>query len=863
MPLDFSRNGTFMAYRKLHEDVGAFQDYTDEQAKRYARLFQVPHGEAVDTIKAKMVGRWHDGVPLMAAPTYQAWRQFNAELEQARAGGRQGQARGDRAQVHQLRLCLRSARARPARSPRTCAAPIRATRWARPSTPRATRTTARRSSTAAASCAAAALRPVRPRRAARGGEHGIVFMALCTSLFRQFEFVQQQWMQYGLDFNTGSDTCPVIGNHPAKDDPKLVIPVDPELGKLPFICDRLPQLVEPRGGDYFFIPSMTALRMIGTGSSTRPDASPRNCLKRRRPVQWLLNLPTVLWRRLLLILQGLGRLARADRHGLGALFGKGGTVASRLGDALGAPASLRRGFAVLRLFQPNLVLKRQIITSYANNGITAIATRSVDVTDILTRDADFGVVYGPRMEMITGGENFFLGMQDTPRYTRDVSNMRLAVRRDDVASIVTPSSQASAAEIVAMVPGAIDVPQALTQPVAARLLDHYFGTPGPSQAAIAEWTTLLFWYLFIDLKADPDLDARATAAAAEFRTWMDGHIAARRAKRRQQGRRARPLPRDGGRGPAGDERPRRPQQPDRPADRRAADALGCRQPRARRVARPARRLRRGLRRRPRRRRRHARAHVFEALRFRPLNPLVYRRALRDTTIAGRPPAPPAHPQGHDGAGVEPLGDVRSAGGPRRHPLPHRRPVGGLHDLGLWPARLLRRAHQPRRAARPCSSRCSPSPTCAGRGCARADRQGRNPVPAALPPRVRRMTAARSDRPKMLTFAPMVDSETTRLLCRYYGLDIEEHDHLFGWVSLLALLHGGTGYIPLLYGKGFALTGPKRSSGISTPRCRPNAACSRPTSRWPARSRTTGRPTMAAWAPMWRSSPISTCCPSAR
>lgn len=60
---------------------------------------------------------------------------------------------------------------------------------------------------------------------------------------------------------------------------------------------------------------------------------------------------------------------------------------------------------------------------------------------------------------------------------------------------------------------------------------------------------------------------------------------------------------------------------------------------------------------------------------------------------------------------------------------------------------------------------------------------------------------------MLTFAPMVDSETTRLVCRYYGLDVDERDHLFGWVSLLTLFHGGHGLIPLVYGKGFALTGP--------------------------------------------------------
>ena len=137
-------------------------------------------------------------------------------------------------------------------------------------------------------------------------------------------------------------------------------------------------------------------------------------------------------------------------------------------------AGQRMVFALLRLLQPNLVLKRRTIVSYANNGITAIATRHADVTDILSRDADFGVVYGPRMEMITGGENFFLGMQDTPRYTRDTSNMRLVVRRDDVPGIVTPYVSGAAAEIVAMVPGKIDVPQALTQPVAAGLLDTRF-----------------------------------------------------------------------------------------------------------------------------------------------------------------------------------------------------------------------------------------------------------------------------------------------------------------------------------------------------------------------------------------------------
>jgi len=350
-------------------------------------------------------------------------------------------------------------------------------------------------------------------------------------------------------------------------------------------------------------------------------------------VRWLFNLPSVIWRRLMLILQGLWALLWLIASGIGALFGSGGTVGSRIGAAIGGPVGQRMAFAVLRLFQPNLVIARRTIVSYPNNGITAIATRHADVVDILGREADFGVVYAPRMEMITGGENFFLGMQDTPRYTRDTSNMRLAMRRDDVSAIVTPYVERAAAGIVAMVPGAIDVPQALTQPVAAGLLDHYFGTPGPSEAAMAEWTTLLFWYLFIDLQADPDLDARATDAAASFRTWMDGHIAARRAEPPRDDVLGRCLAMGDAGLPGMSDRDIRNnliglligELPTLSATANLAldELLG--RPREFAAACDAARVGDDA---------MLAAYVFEALRFRPLNPVVYRRAMRDTVIAG-------------------------------------------------------------------------------------------------------------------------------------------------------------------------------------------------------------------------------------
>ncbi|MEA3013635.1 MAG: hypothetical protein QOD42_2180 [Sphingomonadales bacterium] len=349
---------------------------------------------------------------------------------------------------------------------------------------------------------------------------------------------------------------------------------------------------------------------------------------------WLLNLPVALWRRLLLIGQGLAALVALLGVPIAALFQSGGTYGSRVLAAATSSRGQRRVFAVLRLFQPNLVLKFQAITSYENNG-TALVMRRKDVTDVLTRDDDFGVVYGPRMETITGGENFFLGMQDTPRYTRDTSNMRLAMRREDVPAIITPFVAATAAELVAAAPARIDVPQQLSLPVAARLLGHYFGTPGPNETDIADWTSTLFWYLFLDLKADAQKDVVAEAKAKAFRDWLDGHIAERKAsEEKRDDVLGRCLAMQAGGGLPGmtdldirnnliglligelpttsatanlalDELLDRPEAlaGAQAAARAGDDALLA-------------------------------AHVFEALRFNPLNPVIYRRALRDATVAG-------------------------------------------------------------------------------------------------------------------------------------------------------------------------------------------------------------------------------------
>ena len=243
---------------------------------------------------------------------------------------------------------------------------------------------------------------------------------------------------------------------------------------------------------------------------------------------FLTNLFVVPFRIVVNLLEGLWALVRALGMGLSLLSGEG-TIASRAAALFGQASSQRTLLTAVRALIPNVVLGRSFVKSYENQG-TAVVTRREDVLDVLARDEDFEVVYGPRMRRLTGGENFFLGMQPGWDYERDTSAMRLAMRRDDVARIVEPRASELSHAIVEGANGRIDVPQQLTLQVPWDMVDRYFGTGGPSPDDMKRWTTDLFWYLFIDLKADPEFDRRCMKAAAEMREYLDEAVAARKAE---------------------------------------------------------------------------------------------------------------------------------------------------------------------------------------------------------------------------------------------------------------------------------------------------------------------------------------------
>lgn len=176
-------------------------------------------------------------------------------------------------------------------------------------------------------------------------------------------------------------------------------------------------------------------------------------------------------------------------------------------------------FAAMRKIQPILLLP----------GL-AIVARFKDVCEVLQQDAYFHVRYAEKMGKVTDGDNFFLGMENTPRYEQDVSNMRIVVRREDIPERIAGFVEKNANELVAHSGGRLDVVQDLGRVVACRWIADYFGLPVTDVRAYGEDLTLMFRYLFVP-QNPPEVDVAALATAARHRQHIDTAIAARKKER--------------------------------------------------------------------------------------------------------------------------------------------------------------------------------------------------------------------------------------------------------------------------------------------------------------------------------------------
>lgn len=162
-------------------------------------------------------------------------------------------------------------------------------------------------------------------------------------------------------------------------------------------------------------------------------------------------------------------------------------------------------------------------------GRMVAATRCHDVREVFLNDEAFGVPYKAKLDVIMGGQPFFLGMGDTPTYRADTGAMRKVVRREDVEARLAPAVERMAGEIVEKAGGRIEVVDELVRRVTFDFLTDYFGVPPPPNGDIQVWATRLFEFQFADPGNDPELRAEVDVIAPVLRAHIQGEIDRRKA----------------------------------------------------------------------------------------------------------------------------------------------------------------------------------------------------------------------------------------------------------------------------------------------------------------------------------------------
>lgn len=217
-PEILSRNGSYMAYRRLEEHVGRFRDFLSENGQT---------AEEQELVAAKLMGRWRSGAPLVLAP-----EQDDPELGKDPQRNNDFNYKKDDPLGYAVPLGSHVRRM----NPRDTAANMNRRRMIR------------RGGTYG---------PALPEGAPDDGvERGIAAFVICASLIRQFEFAQNVWVNDKNFHELGNERDPIIGNQDGT--------LEFKIPKRPIrkVIKGLPAFTSVRGGAYFFLPGLKALRWL-------------------------------------------------------------------------------------------------------------------------------------------------------------------------------------------------------------------------------------------------------------------------------------------------------------------------------------------------------------------------------------------------------------------------------------------------------------------------------------------------------------------------------------------------------------------------------------------------------------------------
>lgn len=251
-PRDLGRNGTYLVIRELRQDVDAFEACIDKAVEQlttgsltdlYRLVGQSPDREWV---KAKLMGRWPNGRPLIGCPINKpsSTTSLAAEMENDFSYGEddpQGLA-------CPFGSHIRRTNPRDSKQPGDTAEQFISNRH----------------------------RLLRRGRTytRHDGEKGLLFVSLCTDIERQFEFVQQFWANAPAFHGLDNEPDPFVGSDPlcamTSEAKERVFTIPTPAG--PLRITGLNSFVQTMAGGYFFLPSRSALGWLSDISLHAPQA---------------------------------------------------------------------------------------------------------------------------------------------------------------------------------------------------------------------------------------------------------------------------------------------------------------------------------------------------------------------------------------------------------------------------------------------------------------------------------------------------------------------------------------------------------------------------------------------------------------
>ena len=243
---DLGRNGTYLVFRKLEQDVATFWTWIAARARELLPDDPAAHAAMTERLGAKVMGRWKSGASLVQSPDRDDPKFATEKLVNA-FGYLDHDPDGMRCPVssHVRRANPRDARGEDSAN---VVKRHRIIRRGRSYGPR-----------------------LRYDDAVAGRDddqkRGLYFISLQSSVARGFEFIQQTWLDNPGFNSLFGEADPIIGGG----GDYFTIPCKPLRLRLP----NVPRVVTPVGGEYFFLPSLSALARIAKGPHASPSAAER------------------------------------------------------------------------------------------------------------------------------------------------------------------------------------------------------------------------------------------------------------------------------------------------------------------------------------------------------------------------------------------------------------------------------------------------------------------------------------------------------------------------------------------------------------------------------------------------------------